>query len=551
MKRGTKAVSTVITIFLVLISLIFGATISYMWVMANFYNIPENTTLLSVESVSFPPNDFTYFNVTILNPSYSTGDVNVTAFRITVEDKDEVYTVDTAQPGLPFLMTIGTKQSFKCIDNWSNLACETIRVEPVAEIASVKSFPYATPWVRLTLLPVLNVSESVKSFNMTVENPPDSTANLTISRIEVAGSTVLTNPSLSIVDVLQPGNNQTFICYWDWEYEMGQEVTITVVTVEGFEVNYTTSVLPGAYLYIEEIVFDYTNTTRFNMTLVSLDSTATVFLDSVNITLPDNTTITVETLPTLKLLPVPVPANGSLTLTCLWDWNDCRGERVTVNVYTKQGFTVYGRTVATPPATVWTLDAVKFDLHDLQHFSVNVTNTLVSLQEINITKIEFNQNLTTTDSTVIAPGNQATIECGFNWTSFVGDNATVTVYATHGLNETANSYNLQLPDMKIENVSFSTFSPGNPYLNVTIMSSQFAKHDMNITQVFVTVDNATYSVDGTITSPKIGPAGFILSAGDEITFVCPWNWTPYVGEDVTVTVETAEGFQISTGIKVD
>jgi hypothetical protein len=212
---------------------------------------------------------------------------------------------------------------------------------------------------------------------------------------------------------------------------------------------------------------------------------------------------------------------------------------------------VYGRTVATPPATVWTLDAVKFDLHDLQHFSVNVTNTLVSLQEINITKIEFNQNLTTTDSTVIAPGNQATIECGFNWTSFVGDNATVTVYATHGLNETANSYNLQLPDMKIENVSFSSFSSGNPYLNVTIMSSQFAKHDMNITQVFVTVDNATYSVDGTITSPKIGPAGFILSAGDEITFVCPWNWTPYVGEDVTVTVETAEGFQISTGIKVD
>jgi hypothetical protein len=551
MRREVRAVSTTLTILLILVSLVFGAAISYMWVMANFYNIPENTTLLSVEEVAFPTDNFTYFNVTILNPSYSLDDANVTAFRLSVEGEDIIYTVEIAEPGLPFLVRVGAKQSFTCIDNWSNIAGQIVRIEPVAENASIKSFPYATPSERLDLLPDLDVYESVQSFNLTIENAISSVANLTISSITVSDLPVDTDPQLPSTSPLQPGDNQTYLCYWNWEDRAGQNATIAVTTTEGYETNYTTYPLPGAFLHIDTIDFDYTNTTYFNVTVKSVDSTAPAFLDSVNLTLLDNTTITLDTVPTLKLLTITVPANESLTLICLWNWTEYRDQNVTVNVYTKQGFTVPSKINTTPSDTVWTLDDVKFDLDDVEHFSVTLTNKAVSLQQILVTKVMFDPNDTAMNSTVIAPGDSSTIQCGFNWRGFVGENVTITVYATEGLNETSISRLLQLPHMKITNVSFSNFPLGNPYFNVTIINSEFSTQNSVITQVLVTTDNVTFSIDGTITSPNINQTGYNLQIDSEITIVCPWDWSPHFGKDITVVVETAEGLQLSKTLKVE
>lgn len=551
MKNEVKAVSTILTILLVFVSLIFGAAIGYMWVMANFYNVPENTTLLLVEDLTFPWGNFSYFNVTILNPSYSLSDVNLTAFRVGVEGKDETYAIERAEPSLPLIVRIGTRQSFICLENWSHLAGETVRIEPVTENASVRSHTYITPNVRLNILPSLNVSDSVQRFNLTVENPSDSVMNLTISSISVSGVFVTTDPPLSNVSALKPGETQAFLCHWNWEDKQGQEATITVVTAEGFEQNYTTKPLAGAFLRIDDIEFDYTDTSYFNITIKSLDSTATVWLDRVNLTLQDNTTITLDTAPSLELLAIPVPANETMSLKCLWDWSAHRSETITINVYTKQGFTIQSRTTMTPPAVIWEVDNVSFDLNDLQHFSVNVTNFAPSLQEINVTKVQFNQNVTSMIPTPVASGSQAEVECGFDWTSFVGENATITVQITYGLNESSISKDVTLSAIQIENVFFASFSTGNPYFNVTIVDSQFSKHDSNITQLLVRIDNSTFAVDGTITSPKVGPAGYSLAIGAEVTIICPWDWTQHVGKDATIIVQTAEGIQISTTLKVE
>jgi hypothetical protein len=332
---------------------------------------------------------------------------------------------------------------------------------------------------------------------------------------------------------------------------IGQNATITVKTAEGFQQTYVTGNILGAFIYINEIKFDYTDTTYFNVTVTSLrDSTATATLDSVNLTLPDKTTIKLDTIPSLNIIPIPVPPNQSLTLKCLWDWNAHRDEMITVNVYTKQGFDVPGRTAVTPSAVVWNVDDVKFDLDDLERFSVNITNKPCSLYGINVTKVELNQNMTTISSTLIAAGGQATLICGFNWSSFVGGNVTITVHAVYGGNESLASYSLTLPYLKMVNTTFSNFELGNPYVNITIYHSQFSRLNATITQVFVRTSNETFAVDGTITNPRISPTGYRLSSGMEVTMVCPWDWSPYLGKDVTVVAQTADGLQVSMTLKV-
>ena len=180
-----KAVSTFILIILILCSAVFGALVSYLWVMANYYNMPD-TTLLIVTNAVFPgpPTiNLTYFNVTILNPSNSISDVNITAIRLSVEGRDESYDINETEPEpLPFLIRRGTEQTFKCKKNWSNFAGEIVRIEPVAVNASTKSYSYATTRVKLNLTPTFDESQSVEYFNLTMENSAESIINLTYQR---------------------------------------------------------------------------------------------------------------------------------------------------------------------------------------------------------------------------------------------------------------------------------------------------------------------------------------------------------------------------------
>jgi len=542
---NVKAVSTFILIILILCSAVLGAFISYLLVMSNYYNMPENTTLLIVENVTFPIFDATYFNVTILNPSNSASDVNITAIHLSVEGENEIYNFTTTVPErLPFLIRRGTRQTFKCEENWSNFAGETVRIEPLAENASTKSYSCTTPKVKL-LTTFFDVSQSVEFFILTIENSLESIINLTISEIKVFSPLINVTPSLPYI--LSPGQMEIFQCDWNWE-NYGN-VTITVRTAEGYESVYITNELPNAIIYIDEVKFNYTDTTYFDLTVKSSEySTANAIIKRVNLTLSDERTITLNTTPPLHVMPISVPPNESLPIRCHWDWNTHRNETITVSVYTKQGFTVYNKTARTPSAIVWNITDVKFDLDDLQHFLVNVTNILCSLQDINVTKIEFDQHPTNMNSSIIARGEQVTFTCEWNWTDSVGKNAAITVYTE---DEISISYNLTLPYLKIKEVSFSRFSIGNPYINITIYDSSFSTINATLTQIFIETENGTYTIDGTITEPKVSPNGYELSTGANVTIVCPWHWNPHLGKNVTVIVQTAEGAHVSKTVQVE
>ncbi|MGB9714442.1 MAG: hypothetical protein ACPLZC_05640 [Candidatus Bathyarchaeales archaeon] len=560
--RRIRGISTLTLILLLLCAVIFGALLSYLWVMANYYNMPEKATMLVVEEVSFSVSDARYFNVTILNPSNSVSDVNITAIRLTVEGKNETYDVTTTEPSLNFTMKRGTRQTFVCKRNWSDLAGEIVKIEPIVENAEdvlITSYTASPPNVRLKVTPNFEeqIHESIEYFNLTIENiQPEPLTNLTISEITVHGELVNTAPQLP--QVLMPNQNETFVCKRNWEDLKWINITIIVKTAEGYEATYVTNELPGAALYIDEIKFDYADTSYFNLTVSSSEySTAEATLSKVNVTFANGTSITLPTIPPLQTLLVTVaPNQTSPPIICIWNWSANRNEQVTVVVYTQQNITVPSKTVKTPPEIVWNITDVKFDFDDVEHFTINVTNMPCSLHEINIKNVMLNgENATIVDSsTSILPGEKMTINCSLSWRNWINETVTVTVVTEEG-QSLSREVDIPAVELKLlgDNLVFGdlrdqypNITISIPYINITISNSAYSIQNVTINKIVVETGDKTYEIDGTLTYPRLVPSGYVLNAGENATVMCLWSWDVYLGlEPIEVTVYTAEGFQAS------
>jgi hypothetical protein len=563
-KKEVKAISSLILVLIILCSVILGAFVSYMWVMANYYNMPKNTSLLVIEDLEFSVADFTNFNVTILNPSNSAIDVNITTILLRVETRNELYSVPQTEPAIPFILTRGTRQTFKCMINWSNMTGQVIRVEPIDATAnaSSRSFPYPLPYVNLEGTPVFDSSVSVDYFNLTLTNPSASTANLTISQIKISNDIVnVTTPSLFLPHLLQPNDTQVFTCYRNWDNLRGQNVTLTVTSAEGYELDLTAGPLLGAGLNIANVGFDYSDSTYFNLTIASSgDSTTRALVNAINLTQQDGTTLPITTrFPPLNTVFSSVGPNESVTFKCNWDWTQHHDENATINVYTSQNFMIRNDTVRTPPAIVWNMTDVSFDLNDLGHFTVNVTNTLISLNEVDITGILLNGNSTVIDPpfVVLSNGSQEMLNCTFDWTKLVGSTVNVTALAKDG-STVSQFVTLPVVDLKLIGDHFVygdlrdqypnvTVPLIIPYFNITVTYSKNSPiENVTITRITLQNSNETYEIDYNLTTPVLGPSGYTLKEGETITILCFWDWTRYLTPDhVKVTVYTAEGFQAS------
>jgi hypothetical protein len=555
-----KAISLIIVILLVACSAIVGGLISYLWVMSSYYNMPEDTVMLIVEDLNFSPTNFTHFNLTLLNPSNSVLDVNLTSLRINLEGKNDTQIVTTTEPALPIVIKRGTRQSFKCLRNWSNISGEVVRIEPVGEVnstevlyASTRSFPYVTPTAKLGMKASFDDTKSVQSFNLSI-NSYGSGVNLTVSEIRVFGVAVNVTPSLSEAGLFPPEIAYRFFeVSKNWEGWRGQNVTLSLETVEGYDTSYTTDKVPGASLYVDKVNFDYTDTSYFNVTVASSeDSTANGILSAVNLTLADNTTIPLNTIPPFDVVPIAVAPNQSVTVKCLWDWNTHRNETVTVTAFTNQSFTVSNKTAKIPSAVVWNITEAKFDLDDTQNFTAKIANTPCSQSNITVTRIQVNSQNVTLDppSQVVNNGSDVTFVCGLNWTNLRGQNVTVTAFTDTGLNV---SLSVSLPSTQLkvleDSLVFGDLADANvtttiPYINVTVLNSANSVMNLTVTKITLQTSNKTFEIDGTITYPAFAPSGYNLTTGQNVTLVCLWNWELYLTtNEVKVTVYTAEGYQ--------
>ncbi|MDH7563768.1 MAG: hypothetical protein QHH24_02635 [Candidatus Bathyarchaeota archaeon] len=556
--RDLKGVSALVSIILILCSFTLGALASYLWVMANFYSMPENTTMLIIENATFPLYNATYFNVTVLNPSNSARDTNVTAIRLIDETLNKTVDVTSALPSLPFQLNIGARQTFMCKRNWGEFAGDSLRVEPVAANVSILGYRCTTAKVKLTATPTFNISSSVKYFDLKVENDPSSVINLTVTEILLFSETMNTTPALPSENMV-PGGMNFYRCNKNWTNFMGQNVTIKVKTAQGYEATYKTETLPTVILEISDVKFTTTTTKGFNITVKSSeDSTANAMISKINLTLQGEAPIRLTgVVPFLNTIFSMVEANRSSTFICSWNWTQYRDRNVTIDVYTSGEIKASSGMVKTPSAFVWNVTDVKLDLDDMEHFSVNIKNFATSLADINVTRIQLNQTNVSMNWATLNPDEQKTVECTFNWSSFRGKNVTLTVFTKNGLNVSrlVSIPSVQLRiledlfifgDMKdLYNVTLPALLP---YFNVTLSNSLNSLQNLTITRIVLEVNGTLYEVDYNRTIPVLGPRGYLLRKGETVTMICDSDWTRYLTQDVhalKVTVYTKEGFQQS------
>ncbi len=546
--KQQKAVSTLVLILLILASLVIGAFLSYLWVMASFYNMPKYSTLLAVENVNFPQDNFTYFNVEVLNPSNSVSDANITAFRINLEELNQTFTVETADPTLPFLMKRGTRQNFKCQKNWSSIAGENVTIEPISENASIKSSVHSAPKAKLKLTPSFNASKTVENFTMTVD-ASESNVTLTVSQIKMFTETLNVTPSLP--RTMEPNSTIVFTCSNNWESRKGQNVTFTLKTVEGYETSIRSDTLPLALLYIEEIKFDYDDTSYFNLTIRNSETSDTnVALNRINITTSSETITLLQTDPPLSPLPTPIPPNTTLAIKCMWNWTTYRNSSLTVEAYTKQGFVISSTTVKTPPSNVWNMTDVSFDLDNTGYFSLKLMSMPCSLGDVTIATVQLNdQNVTSFSPSVIPRNSEMVINCTLDWKNLRGNSATVTVIMSDG---SGKSRAISIPSATLkllgEILVYGNLTDNNitiPYVNITVLNSANSIRNLAINRITIETGNKTYEIDDMLTYPKLAPNGYTLTIGQNVTITCLWDYSVVGTNSVKVTVYTSEGIQTS------
>jgi hypothetical protein len=538
-KKQTKAISTLLAIFLILLSAIIGALLTYMWTVAPFIVEPENTVDLIVTDVNFPADHATSFGVTVMNPSHSIADTNITDIYIESSGANRT-SIQTSDPTIPILLPRGTTQTFNCTLDWGGLAGKIITVHVLSLNDTEAARSVQSPTVTLNIDTNFDASESVNYFNLTVTNS-NSPINLTLSSVLLDYNPV-DNLSITLPRTIQPNETVPIICYANWEGHI--KPIVQVQTLEGFKAEIRKDAPSTVDLQASQINFNETNTNQVTLTLTNANDSATY----VNVTSIDfthgNTTETISGNLSNPVLPLSINVSQTITLTCLWDWTNTsyRNIDLTVTANTKQGFATPPLTTRTPTANAGRIDAVHFDLDDTGQFSVNITNIAYSLQAANVTRIDINQNPTNITTALITPGAPATFACTYNWSGFVGTNVTIRAHLMYDSNEIQINYTLALPYLTIVNASFSSLSPQTPYINITVRNSEFSKTKATITSILITNETSPLLV--------VDSTGFEVPTGSEIAIFYPWDWNPYIGKDIIITVTTKDGFQASATFKV-
>ena len=548
-------------------SVIGGALLSYLWVVGYYENlrirIPEKSDV-TITNATFPPQDTSFFNVTIFNPSYSPSDADIT--QIATLTKDGVlHNITTVDPQLPYPLPKATKdfpglQTFECRWDWANYTGEKVGVIAFLADGSGPTFETETPFVDMRITDVrFNSTISATHFNITVQNLMSPTTwNVTIDITQISAAVedgikpniTETNPPLPWP--LDPGESQNFTCMWDWITYQNTSVTVAVHTSQGYRKYTTETTPPPVTLEITNILFDVTNTTGFDVTVENNEVSPT-YLNVTEITvIVENQTVHEWTVENGTAVNPPIPftldRDSTETFVCPWNWTEYRDKNVTVIIYTLQGFTA-NYTQATPPPVILDITDVNFDPIDTKKFNITVRNSEFSLIDTKITEVfvtienEIVVNLTDYLDLPIPLNRTQSVNltCPWDWGRHLRKSVTIVVETEQGYS--VYSEPTTLVALTIRSVTFNLIE--TDYFIVTVQNPTLL--DFTLSTMTVTVDDV--SLD--ITDDVVPPFPFLLPTGTNCTFICRWeNWTDHQGKEVTVIIETLHGYRASCKCEV-
>jgi hypothetical protein len=531
--KERKAISTLIMILLILCSTAIGALMSYLWVMGSFYFEPEDTTALIITGVDFPTAHADYFNFTVMNPSHSVSSTNITKIYYTVEGNTSIYDVKTTYPdSLPIVLNKASSKTIKCMRHWDAFAGENITVHVEALKASGATITKKTAYVAMTMDLHFNPAASSKHFNVTVRNSQSSAINLTLTKVIVDGTTLQQqNISISPNYPLTVGSATTFKCNYNWE---NRNPVVRVETAEGYNLTRAANATASVLLTINEVKFSDTDTSTISVTVENAQLSKTpVDINNIAFTCINGTKFHINgTLTNPPLNPsFTLATNRTQTFNCTWDWRNYRDQNLTVSVYTRQNYTAVSWTKKTPRPIIFTI-ASEFNLTDTGRFLVDVTNTPISVKDINVTHVKFN----TTEAN-FGPSQQVSINqtkqlsCTFNWTSYRGKTITIHVNASNIIV----SQMIQLPSVQWNVTSPAFFAQdGKNMFNITIQSTGNSLN-ANLSKIVITFQNRTiFQAEG---------IGVQILGNSNVTLTFLWNWSLYSTDLVKIGVYTSQDLE--------
>jgi len=348
-------ISKIIFILLLLVSFIAGALFSYVYTMGYYapseFRIPEKP-VMTIQSVEFSKQDAHFFEVTVLNPSYSPSDVNITRIEARTADDNIVHVITNTVPPLWFVLQKGHSQTFRASWNWANYT--GIKLPYTDRPVEIRVFltdgdgailELKRPLTRLIMTELgFNQSISVNQFNVTVQNLESSETYVNITAFTIEGNLVpadKVNPALPYT--LNPGDTKQFQCFYNWTSLMGQSAMVGVDTKQGY-ITHRTLTLPKPVtldIPIPQIVFNATiSTQQFNITVTNhVNSSTYVGIDRITVAVGQQAPMNITqwtAYPTSIL-----GTNESVLIVCTgWDWSTYKGQLVKITVYTAQGFII-------------------------------------------------------------------------------------------------------------------------------------------------------------------------------------------------------------------
>ena len=340
--RNVRAVSRLSLVLLLFVAAVVGALLSYLWVVGYYISlgivVPESVTV-NIANATFVPQNPSFFNVTVLNPSFSPSAATITGISVLTED-GAIYDVAAVSPTLPYELARGKSETFFCPWSWANHTGESVGILILLKDGSGATFQTKTPLVDLSVGVGFGPAMGITRFNVTVQNSASSVTYVNITRIRLDVEDIPPqNVTPSLPYTIHPGEETSFICNWNWTKHEGKRVSVTAYTSQGYLKQSIITVPVLATLEITEVAFNATDTSHFGVTLYSAESS---FIDvnvaEIRITLENGTTRKIiETRPLLRP-PYTLHPGDSVTFICTWNWTNYQDRNVTITVYTLQGY---------------------------------------------------------------------------------------------------------------------------------------------------------------------------------------------------------------------
>ncbi len=341
MRRATLAL-------LFITCMLVACLLTYMITSGYWYSLgvrPPNKPAIAIEAVGFPLDDTSYFNLTVLNPSYSPGEVEVESVLVMTPDM-QLHKVEKTEPSLPLKLSVGNSTTITCHWDWANYTGQELAVIVPVKGGSGAIFKAVPPTVKLVLKVTFNASRPFW-FLLNVTNARESETSVRVSGVDVmlANGTkiesLLTEPSISATSPkeLKPGDSVVLNCTWHWLAYRNKTATVIVRTVEGYRGYLSCTTPPPVIIKITELTFaiangqPYINITIFNEPA----SPAPARICNITVRVGEELFVFTNTTPSLRP-PYVLQPNASVTFTCYWNWTAYEGRNATFRVETKLGY---------------------------------------------------------------------------------------------------------------------------------------------------------------------------------------------------------------------